>query len=236
MRKKVKWIILAVCLLFPTAALLWQGACYYDADAKAEEALVSDSAVTVTRTDYGWYFDGPAEDRALVFYPGAGVEETAYAPLLHLLAGREMDVCLVKMPLRLAVLGKDRAGEVMGRYDYSRWYAGGHSLGGAMAASFAAEHGEELEGVLLLAAYPTDPLDPDMTEVLIYGSEDKVLNMQRLEESGQYAPEHLREHVIKGGNHAQFGSYGEQKGDGKASLCMEEQIEEAVEVIRGAVR
>ena len=143
---------------------------------------------------------------------------------------------------------------VMDQYDYSRWYVGGHSLGGAMAAGFAAEHGEAsedvlreeapegvlhggtLEGVILLAAYPTDPLDPDMSEILIYGSEDEVLNMQSLEESRQYAPEHLTEHIIKGGNHAQFGSYGEQKGDGKASLCMEEQIEETVQVIAGAVR
>ncbi|MBQ9060254.1 MAG: alpha/beta hydrolase [Firmicutes bacterium] len=234
--KKLKWIIPAASIILLAAVFLCYTGSYYHADAKAEQALVSDPAVTVTETDYGWFFDGPAEDTGLVFYPGAKVEETAYAPLLHLLAAEKMDVCLVKMPLHLAVFGKDKAGEVMDQYDYSRWYAGGHSLGGAMAAAFAAEHGSDLEGVLLLAAYPTDPLDPGMTEVLIYGSEDEVLNMQRLEESRQYAPEHVTEHVIRGGNHAQFGSYGEQKEDGKASLCMEEQIEETVRVIDGAVQ
>ena len=254
MRKRLLWIIPAGIIVLLAAVFLCYTGRYYHADAKAAQALVSDPEVRVTETDYGWFFDGPSEDTGLVFYPGGKVDETAYAPLLHLLAAEEMDACLVKMPFHLAVFGKDKAQEVMDQYDYSRWYVGGHSLGGAMAAGFAAEHGEAsedvlreeapegvlhggtLEGVILLAAYPTDPLDPDMSEILIYGSGDEVLNMQRLEESRQYAPEHLTEHIIKGGNHAQFGAYGEQKGDGKASLCMEEQIEETVQVIAGAVR
>ena len=53
---------------------------YYRADVAAEEALVSDGNVSVERTGYGWYFDGPGEESALVFYPGGKVEETAYAP------------------------------------------------------------------------------------------------------------------------------------------------------------
>ena len=236
MRKRLLWIIPAGIIVLLAAVFLCYTGRYYHADAKAAQALVSDPEVRVTETDHGWFFDGPSEDTGLVFYPGGKVDETAYAPLLHLLAAEEMDACLVKMPFHLAVFGRDKAQEVMDQYDYSRWYVGGHSLGGAMAAGFAAEHGETLEGVILLAAYPTDPLDPDMSEILIYGSEDEVLNMQSLEESRQYAPEHVTEHIIKGGNHAQFGSYGEQKGDGKASLCMEEQIEETVQVIAGAVR
>lgn len=245
MRKRLLWIIPAGIIVLLAAVFLCYTGRYYHADAKAAQALVSDPEVRVTETDHGWFFDGPSEDTGLVFYPGGKVDETAYAPLLHLLAAEEMDACLVKMPFHLAVFGRDKAQEVMDQYDYSRWYVGGHSLGGAMAAGFAAEHGGDsedvlregaLEGVILLAAYPTDPLDPDMSEILIYGSEDEVLNMQSLEESRQYAPEHVTEHIIKGGNHAQFGSYGEQKGDGKARLCMEEQIEETVQVIAGAVR
>ena len=48
---------------------------YYRADAAAEQALESDT-VLVEQTDYGWFFDGPSEDTALVFYPGGKVEET----------------------------------------------------------------------------------------------------------------------------------------------------------------
>lgn len=38
------------------------------------------------------------------------------------------------------------------------WYVGGHSLGGAMAASYAAKHTDELDGLVLLAAYSTADL------------------------------------------------------------------------------
>ena len=65
---------------------------YYHADQSALSALESDDTVSVSKTDYGWLFDGPSENDALIFYPGAKVEETAYAPLLHLLAKEGMAV------------------------------------------------------------------------------------------------------------------------------------------------
>lgn len=95
----------------------------------AYAALKSDDTVTVTQTAYGWFFDGPSETDALIFYPGGKVEETAYAPLLHALAERGMDCCLVSMPFRLAVFGVNKADQVMAQYDYAHWYIGGHSLG-----------------------------------------------------------------------------------------------------------
>ena len=83
-----------------------------------------------------------------MFYPGAKVEETAYAPLLRAIAEAGMDACLVKMPFRLAIFGVDRADRVMAAHDYERWYIGGHSLGGAMAARYAAGHASRLAGVV----------------------------------------------------------------------------------------
>ena len=204
---------------------------YYRADDVAKAALVSDAEVQVTQTDYGWFFDGPSEENALVFYPGAKVEETAYAPFVRLLSRNGMDVCLVKMPFRLAIFGSQRAGKVMEQYSYSHWYIGGHSLGGAMAADYAARQKEAFEGVILCAAYPVKALPRQMKEILIYGSEDQVLNRKKVEKAVRFAPEIYVEHVIEGGNHAWFGSYGEQKGDGKASISAKEQWEEAVRVI-----
>ncbi len=176
--------------------------------------------VRVSQTSYGWLFDGPSEQDALIFYPGAKVEETAYAPLLHLLAGEGMDVCLVRMPCRLAILGANKAASVMAQYDYGHWYIGGHSLGGAMAANFAADHGDQLTGVILLAAYPTKPLNKALLEISIYGSEDRVVNMGKIEAGKAYAPEDYREYAIPGGNHAQFGNYGEQRG-GRVCGCIQ---------------
>ena len=138
--KKRWWLIPLGLVLLLAAAFFIYTADYYRADQNALDALKSDEAVAVSETDYGWLFDGPGAADALIFYPGAKVEETAYAPLLHRLAAEGMDVCLVKMPFHLAIFGKDRAKDVMREYTYENWYIGGHSLGGAMAADFAAGH------------------------------------------------------------------------------------------------
>ena len=230
-RKRWLWIVpVSAVLLFCTVFLIYAGQ-YYHADGTAASALTSDETVTVTRTDYGWLFDGPSEDDALIFYPGGKVEETAYAPLLHLLAGQGLDVCLVKMPFRLAVFGANKADHVMKQHAYARWYIGGHSLGGVMAAGYAAAHGGQLSGVYLLAAYPSKPLNENTRAVIILGSEDGVLNRARLEKANRYLPDDSAAYVIEGGNHAQFGNYGIQDGDGIALISAEEQQRRTAELI-----
>lgn len=234
--KNRKWkkrilIVLICVIVIPGICLLLYTNQYYHADESALSALASDETVSVKKEEYGWLFDGPSESDVLIFYPGAKVEETAYAPLLHLLAANGMDVCLVKMPLRLALFGISRADEVMAEYDYVNRYIGGHSLGGAMAAVYASKHSAQLTGVVLLAAYPTKELDDRLIVTSIYGSRDGVLNMTKLRDGDKYLPESAARYVIEGGNHAQFGSYGEQKGDGRADISAEEQQRRTVELI-----
>ena len=107
----------------------------------------------------------------------------------------------------------------------------GISAGTPSASSWAAGHPEELDGVILLAAYPVKALDEGLTELTIYGSEDKVLDPGKIEEGLKYAPADHEEYVIQGGNHAQFGSYGAQNGDGEAKISAEEQVSETVKTI-----
>lgn len=204
---------------------------YYRADETAAAALVSDNIVSVERTGYGWRFDGPSDAAALIFYPGGKVEATAYAPLLRRVAEGGMDVCLVDMPFRLAVFGMGRADAVMAAHRYDRWFIGGHSLGGAMAASYAANHPEGLAGVALLAAYPVKPLDDSLALLSVYGTEDGVLDRAKLLDGARFAPPDHREYIIEGGNHAQFGSYGRQRGDGEAAIPADEQQRQAAEYI-----
>ncbi len=87
-----------------------------------------------------------------------------------------------------------------------------------------------MDGLLLLAAYPTKDLsDTDISAVTIYGSEDGILNMNKVVEGRDLLPEKSVEICIDGGNHARFGSYGEQKGDGQATISGEEQRRQTVE-------
>ena len=235
MKKKAIWIApVAVLALLFGAFFIYVGDCYR-ADDVAKAALKSDAQVIVTSTDYGWHFDGPSEDRALVFYPGAKVEAAAYAPLMRLLAERGMDACLVKAPFNISLFDEGRAAAVMQEHDYAHWYVGGHSLGGLSAANFAATHGDRVEGVILCAAYSVKPLEALPMEIVVYGSEDRVLNRERLEKNADYAPENYEVHIIEGGNHAQFGSYGAQKRDGTASISPQAQWSETVDAILEAL-
>ena len=224
-----RWIPAALLAL---AAAFWlYTADYYRADEAAKAALVSDGAVAVSRTDYGWLFDGPSGERALIFYPGAKVEETAYAPFLHTLAAQGVDVCLVRMPFHLAVFGINRADAVIRCGGYSHWSIGGHSLGGAMAARYAADHEEALDGLVLCAAYSPSALGEALPVTVVYGTEDGVLNMDKMAAGDRFAPDDYVKEAIEGGNHAQFGSYGAQAGDGAASITAEEQQRQTAGII-----
>lgn len=55
--------------------------------------------------------------------------------------------------------------------------------------------------------------------------------MEKVSEGRSLAPEAYYEYAIEGGNHAQFGNYGEQKGDGAALISAEEQQQQAVQFI-----
>ena len=108
----------------------------------------------------------------------------------------------------------------------TRWYIGGHSLGGSMAASHAAKNAGVYEGLVLLASYSTADLTASGLDVIsLYGSEDGVLNMEKYAEYKGNLPAGFEEHIIDGGCHAGFGSYGAQEGDGVPSISGEEQLQ-----------
>ena len=116
--------------------------------------------------------------------------------------------------------------------DIEHWYMAGHSLGGTIAASYLSQHVDDYEGLILLASYAIDDLSQTSLNVLsITGSEDHVLNRQKAQENKINLPESVNEVIIKGGNHAQFGMYGPQSGDGQATITPAEQIELTVEHI-----
>ena len=105
-----------------------------------------------------------------------------------------------------------------------------------MAANYASKHSDELEGVVLLASYSTEDLDDNLCAVSIYGSEDGVLNTTKLMEHDSCLPADHEQYVIAGGNHAQFGNYGKQSGDGEASISSEGQQGQTAELILNMAR
>lgn len=222
-RKKVlKCAVLALLLL-----LMVSGIGFYVYTKDYYRAEPQGYTATEETEDYLVY-GGRDSTYGLIFYPGAKVEECAYGPLLSKLAQEGVCCVAVKMPFHLAVLHPDAAGQVIEEFpDVAKWYIGGHSLGGAMAADYAAAH-NDFAGLVLLAAYPTKIIE--LPTFSIYGSEDGVLNREKYQRAILNARS-LTEHIIAGGNHAYFGSYGEQKGDGKASITKEEQWQETADEV-----
>ena len=235
-KKGLGWIITAVVLLAMAAFCVWYVNDYYHAEDYVDAYLQSSDTVTVTTKDNIVFLDGAGTEDALIFYPGAKVEYTAYVPLFYALAEQGVDCFVVKMPGNLAFFGMGKAADIMEEYEYENWYLSGHSLGGAMAASYITKNGEDFDGLVLLAAYATKDLPEHLSVLSVYGSEDKVVNMEKVEAGRAYVPADYTEVCLEGGNHAWFAYYGEQEGDGTAYITKENQQQKTVDVILETIK
>jgi hypothetical protein len=207
---------------------------YYHADEERIAAFAPMNEVSVTELDNGSIvFDVKDAKNGFIFYPGGKVENDAYKPLMASLASRGILCIIVDMPFNLAVFDVNAADGITEDYpNVENWYIGGHSLGGAMAASYVSEHTDSFDGLVLLDAYSTADLSATDLDVLsVYGSEDKIMNSEKYEEYRSNLPKSFTETVIEGGCHAYFGMYGAQDGDGVPSITCEEQISLTCEAI-----
>jgi hypothetical protein len=165
----------------------------------------------------------PAEPArtGLVFYPGARVDPRAYARLLRPVAEAGYPVVIVKQPYNLAILGIGAADRWVGDTDdgVDRWVVGGHSLGGAMAGSYASRERDELVGLLFYAAFPAGDLsDRDLAVVSVSGTRDGLATPGKIADSVADLPPTAELVAIEGAIHAHFGDYGSQRGDGEPSI------------------
>ena len=214
--KKVVIIFLLLAVILISGFLLYTND-FYRADISVDDILDSNSIDVYEDKDIIVFNSNIKNDseKGLIFYPGGKVEYTSYIPLLNSLSEEGVTTVLVKMPLNLAVFNQDAAEEVYEILpNISNWYIGGHSLGAAMASRYVDDASKDIKGLILLAAYPEE--NKSLPTISIYGSQDKVLTQEQIE--GDY--EVLE---IDGGNHAYFGNYGDQDGDGKATISREEQ-------------
>jgi pimeloyl-ACP methyl ester carboxylesterase len=208
---------------------------------EALAAMQSDADVQVAQgTWLAFRPEGHPVEAGLLLYPGARVDYRAYAPLARAIADQGYLVVIVRMPLNLAVLSPDRAQNVFGEFPEVRsWAIGGHSLGGAMAARFAYRYPDLVEGLVLYAAYPAEDnslAERTLAVASIYGTRDGLATTERVEASRVLLPKDTVWVAIAGGNHAQFGWYGQQSGDNSASISREAQQEQTVEATVALLR
>jgi pimeloyl-ACP methyl ester carboxylesterase len=148
----------------------------------------------------------------IIFYPGGRCDSRAYVPVLRPLAATGSVVVIPNMPLRLAVLDANRADKIMAAYpDIKRWIIGGHSMGGAMAAAWVYKNPGKVKSLFFLASYPSSMHampDSDLPVAMIYGTHDIITRKSEFEASCERLPKHSEFIAIEGGDHYQFGSFG----------------------------
>jgi len=204
---------------------------------EALAALQSDAQVTVTQGQ--WLSFSPATSQpttGLIIYPGGRVDYRAYAPAAHQIAAQGYLVVIVRMPLNLAVFDANAASRVISaNLQITQWAIGGHSLGGAMAATFAKNHPDLVQGLALWAAYPASSDDlsqSGLRVVSIYASLDGLATREKIDASRPLLPADTTWVNISGGNHAQFGWYGDQPGDNLAAISRTDQQAQVVAATR----
>jgi hypothetical protein len=195
---------------------------------EALSALESSQDVIVEQDE--WIVFSPVDNRqktGLIFYPGGRVDPRSYAPAAHEIAAMGFQTVIVPMPFNLAVFGADKALEVIEEFpDIDRWIIAGHSLGGSMAARFVLNHLEIVDGLVLWAAYPASGDDfnnANLKTASIFGTHDGLVSIEDIQSARLLLPVGNLETIIEGGNHSQFGWYGEQSGDNPAEITRDEQ-------------
>ncbi len=225
-KKTVKIVVLAAVAVVVGAMFIYLLTGNHAPTDTALAALASGDGVTVSDTGKAIIFtpEENSESNALVFYPGGKVDAEAYAPFARDVAEQGILCVIVKMPFDLAVFNIDGAKEVIDSHpEIKNWYVSGHSLGGVMAAEYAAKD-DRVQGIAFLASYPNSNLSGSGKRALsITAEHDGVLDRAKYEQALVNFPDDTILFDIKGGNHGGFGSYGAQDGDKAATILPEEQ-------------
>lgn len=227
MNRKVKIGIILFLIIFIGGFFVY-GQIYYHAEKPALDCLNGTDDANISKSSNGLFIDSAGNDTAIIFYPGAKVEYTSYLPILTDLAGEGIDSYLVEMPFNLAFMGANSADEIIENTNYTHYFMAGHSLGGAMAGKYVNQTSNNITGLIYLSAHIEQEIDIPILS--IRGTNDGIINLESYQKAKPMM-KNLTEVLIEGGNHAQFGYYGNQSGDGNATITPESQQHQSEDAI-----
>ncbi len=237
MKKKwtVKKILKTIWITAGLVFIAWQ---FYSFQAKGvdKELLLTGKTIKVEQSgDFDLFNPVQAFTDVFIFYPGAMVDPKAYVPLCRKIADNGIQVYLIKMPWRLASKGYNKPKELKLFADTTKTYIlAGHSQGAKMAAQFVYENRGLISKLILIGT--THPREVSLADskipvLKIYGSKDGVADEESIINNKPMLPATTKFVRIEGANHSQFGYYGYQLGDHKATINREEQQAETVKLI-----
>lgn len=166
-----------------------------------------------------------ATGQGLVFIAGARVDPQAYEQNLAVLVATGVTVVIERPVLGFGILdGRPFSTFTALAPEVTTWAVGGHSLGGVRACQYAADD-PSVDALVLFGSYcaTTDLSGDDALAVLsLGGSADGLSTPAKIDRYRDMLPESATTVEIDGSDHAQFGSYGAQPGDGTATISDEE--------------
>jgi len=172
-------------------------------------------------------------ETVLVFYPGARVDPYAYLPpLAHIAHDSGLRVVIARVPLNLALADTRDIEELAALAGpHTSVATGGHSLGGVKAC-FEAEN-PRVSHLVLFASYCANDLSgrEGIQVLTVLGSLDGLTDPVTVTEAAVLLPDESSTLTISGANHASFGAYGPQAGDGPSRMsdqAMNSQLSDAV--------
>ena len=226
--RRLVYVILII-LLIGTGGLV--GWATFSAQEATERAVIVLNDNSVQLEDGLLVFQPDSTtDKGLIYYPGGLVDPEAYAVSAQGIADAGYLVVVPKMPLNLAFLGINRADGIRASYpEIDSWVIGGHSLGGAMAAEYAKNNVNNIDGLIMYASYPAnydDFIDFPVPILTIIGSNDP--GSIRQEAFYETVSASASIYVIEGGNHRQYADYSYQNNDGIATISAAEQQEQII--------
>jgi hypothetical protein len=194
-------------------------------EAAASQASTADVAYTEIDGRLEWSPTGVTPTTGLVVYPGGKVPAAGYGPLAQDIAEDGYLVVIMEVPFNFAVFDINAADRAIAAHpEIESWAVGGHSLGGAMAAQYTADHVPPVEGLALWASYSAADLSAKPISVVsVYGSLDAGRERILSAESKANLPPDTVYVEIPGGNHEQMGWYTGQPNDPPATITREEQ-------------
>ncbi len=150
----------------------------------------------------------------IIIVPGGLVTPDSYGYLAYSLALEGFNVTIAKAPFNLAILNQWIGKEFLS--DELDNVVIGHSLGG-VTASMVFSGSNQVSVMMFLGSYPIKDVS-DKDTLFLAAEHDLGMDPEAFNDSMKYVNDNNTVINIDGGNHAQFGWYGPQKGDGEAEM------------------
>ncbi|MCQ2355270.1 MAG: alpha/beta hydrolase, partial [Clostridia bacterium] len=180
--RKIIFGIIAVIILLSAAIV---GMCLFNERPAVQSMAVYQNAysdVQINAADDGGVEilpqSGGVPKTGIIFCVGAQIRPDAYTPLLARLAEQGYACFIPDLSFNMAALEPNAAEEIMLSHpEIENWYLAGHSMGGLTASGFADDHRDEVDGLILVAAYTNRDLsDAELPTLAVFGDTDGVMN------------------------------------------------------------